>query len=106
MEWVDAEEEEDSSHRSRTIRPAWTSRPSTAQPMNLSKVEWVNLETPSSNEAHLKVEVLMPDSSPEIEEFNLPLNYHQPDIDSLKRKERKDKTVLIYTHGDRTRSSS
>ena len=97
VEWVDAEEEEDLLIAARPFDLPDVS-PKHGRPMNPSKVEWVNLGDPSSNEAHLKVEVLMPDGSPEIEEFNLPLNYHQPDIDSLKRKERKDKTVLIYTH--------
>ena len=103
VEWVDAEEEEDLLIAARPFDLPDVS-PKHGRPMNPSKVEWVNLGDPDSNEAHLKVEVLMPDGSAEIEEFNLPLNYHQPDIDSLKRKERKErvrsarqKVVTPYT---------
>tara|TARA_B110000881_G_scaffold141221_1_gene124578 strand:- start:2684 stop:4270 length:1587 start_codon:yes stop_codon:yes gene_type:complete len=40
----------------------------------------------------------MPNGDTIIEKFKIPLNYYQDDIDSLKRKEKKGHTVLIFTH--------
>ena len=40
----------------------------------------------------------MPDGSTVTEKFSVPLNYHQKEIDALRKKEKKDNTVLVYTH--------
>ena len=74
--------------------------PKYGRPINPAKVEWLNLGDPDATEANLKVEVTMPNGESNFEKFSVPLAYHQPEIDSLKRKERKDKTVLIYTRGN------
>ena len=97
VEWVDAEEEEDLLIAPRPFDLPDVS-PKHGRPINPAKVEWLNLGDPDATEANLKVEVSMPNGESTFEKFKVPLAYHQPEIDSLKRKERKDKTVLIYTH--------
>ena len=97
VEWVDAEEEEDLLIAPRPFDLPDVS-PKYGRPINPAKVEWLNLGDPDATEANLKVEVTMPNGESNFEKFSVPLAYHQPEIDSLKRKERKDKTVLIYTH--------
>ena len=40
----------------------------------------------------------MPNGELKTEKFKVPLNYYQENMDALKRKEKKDHTVLVYTH--------
>ena len=97
VEWVDAEEEEDLLIASRPYNLPAVS-PKNKRPINPAKVEWLNLGEPNITHAHLSAEIQMPNGKSKIEKFKVPLNYHQEDIDALKRKEKKAHTVLIFTH--------
>ena len=48
--------------------------------------------------AEVVAEVQMPNGDTKKEKFKVPLNYYQDNIDVLRRKEKKDNTVLVYTH--------
>ena len=61
-------------------------------------VEWSNLGEHGISQADVVAKVKMPNGETKTEKFKVPLNYFQDNIDTLKRKEKKDKTVLIYTH--------
>ena len=97
VEWVDAEEEEDLLIAPRPFDLPAVS-PKHKRPMNPSKVEWLNLGEHDISKAHLSVEVKLPNGEKVVEKFKVPLNYYQENIDVLKRKEKKDNTVLVYTH--------
>jgi DNA-directed RNA polymerase subunit B len=97
VEWVDAEEEEDLLIAPRPFDLPPLS-PKHKRPMNPSKVEWLNMGEHGISHAELSVEVLLPNGEAAVEKFDVPLNYYQDNIDSLKRKEKKDNTVLVYTH--------
>jgi len=97
VEWVDAEEEEDL-----LIAPRPYDLPSHSpkhkRPINPSMVEWLNMGEPGISHAKISAEVLMPNGDSLTEKFRVPLNYYQENIDALKRKEKKDNTVLVFTH--------
>ncbi|MFQ3343814.1 MAG: DNA-directed RNA polymerase subunit B [Candidatus Poseidoniales archaeon] len=97
VEWVDAEEEEDLLIAPRPYDLPSES-PKNKRPINPDKVEWLNLGDHDISHAHLAAEIQMPNGDTIIEKFKIPLNYYQDDIDSLKRKEKKGHTVLIFTH--------
>ena len=92
VEWVDAEEEEDLLIASRPYNLPAVS-PKNKRPINPAKVEWLNLGEPNITHAHLSAEIQMPNGKSKIEKFKVPLNYHQEDIDALK-KEKKRKLIL------------
>ncbi|HJM24341.1 MAG TPA: DNA-directed RNA polymerase subunit B [Candidatus Thalassarchaeaceae archaeon] len=97
VEWVDAEEEEDLLIAPRPFdMPALS--PKHKRPINPAKVEWTNLGEHGISEAKVTTEVQMPNGDMKTEKFKVPLNYFQDNIDALKRKEKKDNTVLVYTH--------
>ena len=97
VEWVDAEEEEDLLIAPRPFDlPALS--PKNNRPINPAKVEWTNLGEHGISHAEVSAEVKMPNGEVKTEKFKVPLNYHQENIDALKRKEKKDNTVLVYTH--------
>jgi len=97
IEWVDAEEEEDLLVAPRPFDLPSLS-PKNNRPINPSKVEWLNLGDHGISHARVSVEVLMPNGDAVTEKFKVPLNYFQDNIDALKRKEKKDNTVLVFTH--------
>ena len=97
IEWVDAEEEEDLLIAPRPFDLPELS-PKNKRPIDPAKVEWTNLGDEEISKAKLKVEVKLPDGSTVSERFSVPLNYKQEDIDVLRKKEKKDNTVLVYTH--------
>jgi len=97
VEWVDAEEEEDLLVAPRPFDLPHAS-PKHGRPINPAKVEWINLGEERISHAKLRVEVIMPNGKKVTETFKLPLNYHQEEIDKLRRKEKKSGDVLIYTH--------
>jgi DNA-directed RNA polymerase subunit B len=97
VEWVDAEEEEDLLIAPRPYDLPSES-PKNKRPINPDKVEWLNLGDHDISHAHLAAEIQMPNGDTIIEKFKIPLNYYQDDVDSLKRKEKKGHTVLIFTH--------
>jgi len=97
IEWVDAEEEEDLLIAPRPFDLPSLS-PKNKRPINPSKVEWLNLGDHGISHARVSVEVLMPNGDAVTEKFKVPLNYFQDNIDALKRKEKKDNTVLVFTH--------
>ena len=97
IEWVDAEEEEDLLVAPRPFDLPLMS-PEHGRPINPAKVEWMNLGEEEISEAKLRVEVQLSYGTAVVEEFSLPLNYHQEDVDALKKKEKKDHTILVYTH--------
>ena len=97
VEWVDAEEEEDLLIAPRPFDlPALS--PKNSRPINPAKVEWTNLGEHGISHAEVSAEVKMPNGEVKTEKFKVPLNYYQENIDALKRKEKKDNTVLVYTH--------
>ena len=61
-------------------------------------MEWTNLGEHGISHAELVAEVKMPNGETKTEKIEVPLNYYQEKIDSLKRKEKKANTVLVYTH--------
>ena len=46
----------------------------------------------------MRVEVKMPNGDSEIENFSVPLNYYQEELESIVRKQKRQNTVLAYTH--------
>jgi len=97
VEWVDAEEEEDLLVAPRPFDlPALS--PKNNRPINPANVEWTNLGEHGISHANVSAEVKMPNGDVKTEKFKVPLNYYQENIDVLKRKEKKDNTVLVYTH--------
>ncbi|MCS5532047.1 MAG: DNA-directed RNA polymerase subunit B [Candidatus Poseidoniales archaeon] len=97
VEWVDAEEEEDLLIAPRPFDLPVVS-PKHGRPINPDAVEWVNLGKSQVKKAKLRVEVKMPNGDIEVENFSVPLNYYQEDLDSIKRKQKRQNTVLAYTH--------
>jgi len=97
VEWVDAEEEEDLLVAPRPFDLPLMS-PEHGRPINPAKVDWLNLGEEEISEAKLSAEVQLSNGTTVVEEFSLPLNYHQEDVDALKKKEKKNHTVLVYTH--------
>ena len=97
VEWVDAEEEEDLLVAPRPFDlPALS--PKNNRPINPANVEWTNLGEHGISHANVSAEVKMPNGNVKTEKFKVPLNYYQENIDALKRKEKKDNTVLVFTH--------
>lgn len=97
VEWVDAEEEEDLLIAPRPFDlPSFS--PKNNRPINPANVEWTNLGEHGISHALISAEVKMPNGAVKSEKFKVPLNYYQENIDVLKRKEKKDHTVLVYTH--------
>jgi len=97
VEWVDAEEEEDLLIAPRPFDlPAHS--PKNNRPINPANVEWTNLGEHGISHANVSAEVKMPNGAVKTEKFKVPLNYYQENLDVLKRKEKKDNTVLVYTH--------
>jgi len=97
VEWVDAEEEEDLLIAPRPFDLPAVS-PKNKRPINPAKVEWTNLGEHGISHAEVSAEVTMPNGESKKEKFKVPLNYYQENMDALKRKEKKDHTVLVYTH--------
>ena len=97
VEWVDAEEEEDLLIAPRPFDLPAVS-PKNKRPINPAKVEWTNLGEHGISHAEVSAEVTMPNGELKTEKFKVPLNYYQENMDALKRKEKKDHTVLVYTH--------
>ncbi len=97
VEWVDAEEEEDLLVAPRPFDLPMVS-PKHGRPINPASVEWVNLGAPQIKKAKLRVEVKMPNGDSEIENFSVPLNYYQDDLEAILRKQKRQNTVLAYTH--------
>ena len=97
IEWVDAEEEEDLLIAPRPFDLPELS-PKNKRPMDPAKVEWTNLGDEEISKAKLKVEVQDARWVNSSEKFSVPLNYHQKEIETLRKKEKKDNTVLVYTH--------
>ena len=97
VEWVDAEEEEDLLIAPRPFDLPSVS-PKHGRPINPASVEWVNLGKSQIKKAKLRVEVKMPNGDSEIENFSVPLNYYQEDLESILRKQKRQNTVLAYTH--------
>ena len=96
VEWVDAEEEEDLLIAPRPFDlPAHS--PKNNRPINPAKVEWTNLGEHGISHAKVSAEVKMPNGEVKTEKFKVPLNYYQENIDVLKRKEKKDNTVLVLS---------
>ena len=97
VEWVDAEEEEDLLIAPRPYDlPARS--PKHNRPLNPATVEWLNLGEPDQTHAKLSAEIIMPNGDKDTEVFEVPLNYYQPDFDSLKKKQKKSGQVLCYSH--------
>ena len=97
VEWVDAEEEEDLLIAPRPFDLPMVS-PKHGRPINPASVEWVNLGKSQIKKAKLRVEVKMPNGDTEIENFSVPLNYYQEDLEAILRKQKRQNTVLAYTH--------
>ncbi len=97
VEWVDAEEEEDLLIAPRPYDLPSLS-PKNLRPINPDKVEWLNLGEHDISHAKLAAEIQLPNGKTIIEKFKVKLNYHQEDVEALKRKEKKGNTVLIFTH--------
>ena len=97
VEWVDAEEEEDLLVAPRPFDLPMFS-PKHGRPINPASVEWVNLGASQIKKAKLRVEVKMPNGDSEIENFSVPLNYYQDDLEAILRKQKRQNTVLAYTH--------
>ena len=97
VEWVDAEEEEDLLIAPRPFDLPMVS-PKHGRPINPASVEWVNLGASQIKKAKLRVEVKMPNGDSEIENFSVPLNYYQEDLEAILRKQKRQNTVLAYTH--------
>ena len=97
VEWVDAEEEEDLLVAPRPFDLPSVS-PKYGRPINPASVEWVNLGKSQIKKAKLRVEVKMPNGDSEIENFSVPLNYYQEELESIVRKQKRQNTVLAYTH--------
>jgi DNA-directed RNA polymerase beta subunit len=83
VEWIDAEEEEDLLVAPRPFDlPEYS--PKHSRPINPAKVEWLNLgDLENKKEAHLSAEVQLPNGETVTEEFNVPLNYYQEDLEKL-----------------------
>ena len=97
VEWVDAEEEEDLLVAPRPFDLPMYS-PENNRPINPANVEWLNLGEEQISHADLRVEVHMPNGESVFEEFSVPLNYYQEDIDALRRKQKRKNLILVYTH--------
>jgi DNA-directed RNA polymerase subunit B len=97
VEWVDAEEEEDLLVAPRPFDLPMSS-PENNRPINPENVEWLNLGEEQISHADLRVEVHMPNGESVFEEFSVPLNYYQEDIDLLRRKQKRKNLILVYTH--------
>ena len=98
IEWVDAEEEEDLLVAPRPFDLPELS-PKHSRPINPAKVEWLNLgDMKNKKEAKLSAEVQMPNGETVTEEFSVPLNYYQEDIEKLTAQQTKQNKVLVYTH--------
>lgn len=97
VEWVDAEEEEDLLVAPRPFDLPMSS-PENNRPINPANVEWLNLGEEQISHADLRVEVHMPNGESVFEEFSVPLNYYQEDIDTLRRKQKRKNLILVYTH--------
>ena len=97
VEWVDAEEEEDLLIAPRPYDLPATS-PKHGRPINPANVTWVNLGEEGISHAELSVEVIMPNGTKVEETIEVPLNYHQEELDKLRRKEKKSGDALIFTH--------
>ena len=97
VEWVDAEEEEDLLVAPRPYDLPMSS-PENNRPINPANVEWLNLGEEQISHANLRVEVHMPNGESVFEEFSVPLNYYQEDIDALRRKQKRKNLILVYTH--------
>ena len=52
----------------------------------------------NKKDAELSVEVQLPNGETVTEEFSVPLNYYQEDIEKLSTQQTKQNTVLVYTH--------
>tara|TARA_B100000925_G_scaffold291896_2_gene282271 strand:- start:860 stop:4546 length:3687 start_codon:yes stop_codon:yes gene_type:complete len=97
VEWVDAEEEEDLLIAPRPYDlPARS--PKHNRPLNPATIEWLNLGEPDQTHAKLSAEIIMPNGDKDTEVFEVPLNFYQPDFDSLKKKQKKSGEVLCYSH--------
>ena len=97
VEWVDAEEEEDLLVAPRPFDLPMYS-PENNRPINPANVEWLNLGEEQISHADLRVEVHMPNGESVFEEFSVPLNYYQEDIDALRRKQKRKNLILVFTH--------
>ena len=97
VEWVDAEEEEDLLVAPRPFDLPMSS-PENNRPINPANVEWLNLGEEQISHADLRVEVHMPNGESVFEEFSVPLNYYQEDIETLRRKQKRKNLILVYTH--------
>ena len=97
VEWVDAEEEEDLLVAPRPFDLPMYS-PENNRPINPANVEWLNLGEEQISHANLRVEVHMPNGESVFEEFSVPLNYYQENIDALRRKQKRKNLILVYTH--------
>jgi len=97
VEWVDAEEEEDLLVAPRPYDLPMSS-PENNRPINPANVEWLNLGEEQISHANLRVEVHMPNGESVFEEFSVPLNYYQEDIDALRRKQKRKNLILVFTH--------
>jgi DNA-directed RNA polymerase subunit B len=97
VEWIDAEEEEDLLIAPRPFDLPSVS-PKHGRPINPASVDWVNLGKSQIKSAKLRVEVKMPNGDSEIENFSVPLNYYQEDLEAIIRKQKRQNTVLAYTH--------
>jgi DNA-directed RNA polymerase subunit B len=97
VEWVDAEEEEDLLVAPRPFDLPMYS-PENNRPINPANVEWLNLGEEQISHADLRVEVHMPNGESVFEEFSVPLNYYQEDIDLLRRKQKRKNLILVFTH--------
>ena len=97
VEWVDAEEEEDLLVAPRPFDLPMSS-PENNRPINPANVEWLNLGEEQISHANLRVEVHMPNGESVFEEFSVPLNYYQEDIDNLRRKQKRKNLILVFTH--------
>ena len=97
VEWVDAEEEEDLLVAPRPFHLPMSS-PENNRPINPANVEWLNLGEEQISHADLRVEVHMPNGESVFEEFSVPLNYYQEDIDALRRKQKRKNLILVFTH--------
>ncbi len=97
VEWVDAEEEEDLLVAPRPYDLPMSS-PENNRPINPANVEWLNLGEEQISHANLRVEVHMPNGESVFEEFSVPLNYYQENIDALRRKQKRKNLILVFTH--------
>ncbi|MCP2502950.1 MAG: hypothetical protein NLN66_02710, partial [Candidatus Thalassarchaeaceae archaeon] len=98
VEWIDAEEEEDLLVAPRPYDlPEFS--PKHNRPINPEHVEWMNLgDLENKKEAELRVKIQLPNGEEKYEEFTLPLNYYQENLDKLMTQQTKQNTVLAYTH--------